>query len=459
MKIKNLIASAFFSLGLIGAASVANASTTVTLNSVTYNEVFITGSSAARANIFYCVDTNSGGVFDSLPTLIGYNGATPSSGTGSYIAYGNIGGQPYLLNFSFTGSEAGIYAMEHQSAGEPNPYDDTLYNGTNALGVLPGTPSPTTFINPNNDTQYLPATQADLAMADTSQAVSLTAPPAYTALKDYGCVGCVTFEWVKGPNSSPDQSWIDLTNVTDWQMNNNLSGPQVASYFTGNSNDLDTVYMIGRNIGSGTHVNTMLVTQHGVRGHVDQFAPANCGYTNGTLSIGNTSVTLAAAGGLVDIGNDGFDSGGGVAGVLEMNENGTHDAYGQIICVGYVGVSDAATPITDGAAKMSDDGVLESDGAVINGDYPFWGHEHLYGAVGEDANPAVVAVGHAIAGADTTASIGQGVSTADGALERAGRLGGDEPMANWLTSQSSIIDPKVMLCDKPTDAGYPGQIQ
>jgi len=452
MKINKLIASTLLSLGLVTTAGIARADSSVVIGGHTYAIVYITGSTAARGNIFNAVTAASGGVFDSAPTFQTQNGVAPTGSTGSYNEYGTIGGAYYLLSFSWTGSEAGIYALEHEGTGEPNPYDDTLYNGTNAAGVLPGTPNPTSFVNPSNPSGAYLSAQADLSMADTSQAVSLTAPPAYAALHDYGCVGCVTFEWVKGANSAADQSWIDLTNVTDWQMNYALGGIQVASYLTGNTNDLDSVYMIGRNIGSGTHVNTMLVTQHGVRGTCVQFAPANCGYTNGTLTIGNTSVTLESAGGLVNIGNDGFDSGSGVAGTLSMNEHGTTDQYGQIICIGYAGISDANSAIGNGAAKMSDDGVMESDASIINGQYPFWGHEHLYGTVTEDS--AVETVAQAIVGSAGSDTIGK-ESTAGGALEAKGQLGGDEAISLWPTTQSSIIDPKVMLADKPSDAGYP----
>ena len=454
MKINKLIASTLLSLGLVTAASVARADSTVSIGGHTYAVVYITGSTAARANVFNAVTASSGVVFDSAPTFQTQNGVAPTGSTGSYNEYGTIGGAYYLLSFSWTGSEAGLYAIEHKSVGEPNPYDDKLYNGTNAAGVLPGTPNPTTFVDPTTPSGPYDTAQADLAMADTGQAVSLSSPPAYPALVDYGVVGVVTFEWCKGANSAADQSWIDMTNVTDWQMNYALGGVQAASYITGNSNDLDSVYMIGRNIGSGTHVNTMLVTQHGVRNQVDQFAPANCGYTNGTLQIGNTSVTLASAGGLVDIGNDGFDSGSGVAGTLSMDEHGTTDTFGQIICIGYAGISDANSAISHGAAKMSDDGVMESDASIITGQYPFWGHEHLYGEVTEDS--AVQTVAQAIAGSAGNDNLGP-TSGASGALEAKGQLGGDEPESQWASTQSSIIDPKAMLCNKPSDSGYPSQ--
>ena len=54
MKI-NTITKGLLALGLVSAASIAQASSTVSIGGQTYNEVFLTGSSAARGNIFNSV--------------------------------------------------------------------------------------------------------------------------------------------------------------------------------------------------------------------------------------------------------------------------------------------------------------------------------------------------------------------------------------------------------------------
>jgi hypothetical protein len=309
MKCNQLITAALLSLGLISAAS---ASSTATIGGTTYTVVYITGSTAFRANVYTAVN---GYVFDAAPTYQVASGSVSGS-TSVYNAYGTIGGAPYLLSFDFTGSEAGIAALENLSAGIPNAYNNSL--GNNSAAVLPGTPLPQGFVNPNNVTATVSGIVPDLALADTSQAVSLSSTKA--ALTDYGIVGVIPFEWVKGYNStgSSFSSWNDLTNVTQPQLTYELAGAQKASFFTGNPADTAKVYLVGRNKGSGTRVNTLLDTYYGVNVGVVQYAQANATYVSGALTFGSiTPITSVSS--LVKVSNDGFDSGSGVAKTLEDN--------------------------------------------------------------------------------------------------------------------------------------------
>lgn len=451
MKSNKFITSALVALGIVSLAGVAQASSTVTIGGTTYNVVYVTGSTAFRANVFTAVDAASGGVFDAAPTLQPSTGVTGS--TSAYNAYGTIGGTPTLLSFDFTGSEAGIAALENQVAGIPNPYNNAL--GSSTTAVLAGTPEPTGFLNPLNPSATLTAV-ADLSFADTSQAVSLSSAKA--ALTDYGVVAVVTFEWVKGNMSTKDSSWNDLINITDPQANLQLGGSQTASFFTGNPNDQDDVYTIGRNKGSGTRVNVLLDTQHGVNTPVDQFAAHNATYNSGVLTVG-ANVSLSTAGGLVDVGNDGFDSGSGVSGTLKQDTFGALDTFGsQIITLGYVGISDGNTAISGGGEALTLNGVPENDATVISGAYSFWGHEHLYGTPGQPSTGPAGTVAGKLAGTSKNETLGSG-STAGGALEASfGTGGGRESAATLSTTQSTAIDPAVMLADKPSDAGYPFQL-
>src|SRR6185312_11183538 len=175
----NKITTALVGLGLVSLAGVAQANDTVTIGGNLYQRVFITGSTAFRANIFNAVNTahsgaaqpgGTGGVFDAAPTLVP---ASAGTGTGNYTAYGTINGTRYCLCFSFTGSEAGLWAIQHNVNGIPNPILANTLGGNPAFpnAVIPGTPSPTSFIDPNTSTTF--SAPADIAMADTSQAVSL----------------------------------------------------------------------------------------------------------------------------------------------------------------------------------------------------------------------------------------------------------------------------------------------
>ena len=152
MKSTSLITAALLAAGLVTSAS---ASSTVTVSGTTYTEVFITGSTAFRAFAYEAVAF--GTVFDSAPTVVAKGGGAASISTSSYVAYGNIGGQPYLLNFDLTGSEAGLAAVYNASAGTSvavtYPVSGPLFTGT---ATLAGTPIPTAFVNPT--TAGFPAT-------------------------------------------------------------------------------------------------------------------------------------------------------------------------------------------------------------------------------------------------------------------------------------------------------------
>jgi hypothetical protein len=207
MKKATLITSALLALGLI---SQAGAQTT--------NVVYITGSTAFRGNVFNTL-TTAGAVFDAAPTILP---AGAGSGTSAIVYQGTIGGTNYAIDCNFTGSEAGIACVEGLSSLLDFSKTGTNYN-------LPGVP--TTFLNPFTGGAGTNTTVADLTFADTSQAVSLTKPPTFPALTEYGTVGVVTFTWLKGKDSSPDSSWTDLTNISEPQIFYQLATPQLAAFF------------------------------------------------------------------------------------------------------------------------------------------------------------------------------------------------------------------------------------
>jgi hypothetical protein len=459
MKINNPITCALVTLGLVSAGSIAKADITgVTIGGQTYTEVFVCGSTAARGNMFNSVFAASGGAFTGGPVGTMPARANITSGTSAYSAWGVINGQNVCLCFDWSGSEAGLWALQHQSVGIPNPIAAGTLNGNPAFpnAVIPGTPSPTAFVDPNTGAAF--TATADLAMADTSQAVSLSPAPPFSVLTDYGIIGAVTFEWVVGNNSTPDGSWTDMSNISDWQANTLLgTTPQVADYFTGNVNDQDDVYVVGRNKASGTHQNTMLITQHGTTTAVNQWVVNDASYSgSGQLTVGAVE-SIKTAGGITSVANDGWDSGGNVAKTLECDASGFTDSFGfPVVMLGYLGISDAQSAITatgSNAKALSTDGVAENDETVENGTYPFWGHEHLYGTSTEDST--VQTVGHAFAGTVKVTAFNR--TTPNGALEASGGLGGGE--VNLSGTQSAIISPQFMAADKPGggDAGYPAQ--
>src|SRR5262249_12636301 len=153
-------------------------------------------------------------------------------------------------------------------------------------------------------------------------------------------VGIVPFVWIKGKKSTPDNSWTHLVNITQPQAFYALGSLVKASFLTGTSTDTDLVYPIGRNKGSGTRVNTLLDTvYYGVTTLVSQY-----GFNSAYIASGEFKYTIVAnnqaasypnitsGASFTSIGNDGYDSGSGVANVLSC------DTTGSIITLGYAGI-------------------------------------------------------------------------------------------------------------------------
>jgi hypothetical protein len=417
MKI-NKLTSTLVALGVLSLAGVAQASNPV---------IYITGSTAARA-FFYNAAKTPGQTF--LSGFAGYPkvvSPTDSSGANQivYEGYINSGGTTNLVDIdcSWTGSEAGIASVAGQGLHQ------TLANSTLGLASgsynLPGVPP--TFYTQSSGWQMTAALSAipgapsvpDLAMADTSQTVSQT-PKSLYPLVDYGVVGIIPFTFMKGFEKTADATWSNVVNITTAQINQLIGSPQKASFVTGVSTDSsESVAVCGRNIGSGTRANGLLNFQYGINTPVDQFA-YRVFYTAGGVLSEDTTNALAYtpdANGLVEVFNDGFDSGGNVA--KEMNIDGTGQG---VVLVGYLGVSDAfaAQTATSGqitagggnATYLPFNGVYESDNAVINGSYSYWGQEHLLGVTGQSptsqAGYAATAIVNGLLANEVAASVASG---------------------------------------------------
>ena len=487
---KKIFASALLALGVL---SQANATDYHSFGST--NVVFFTGSTAFRA-VLYATITNttasltnaSGtyvGLFDqgSTPVLKTSTGGAVDNTKSQYYAIGNLSGTPTILSVSLTGSEAGIASLNslnpNQSISIAYSLTKAFQGYTNASANLPGTPTPSGTLGFPLPDGSLVTQVPDLAFADTSKSVSLSASSSTT---DYGIVGVIPFIWVKGYNStglnaSSRTSWTNLVNVTEPQLLSEISSAQKASFFTGNANDTDKVYLFGRNKGSGTRVNTLLDIYFGVNNAVNQYA-VNCYYTTvapvGVLTYGTNATagwlpttlatTLTSSAALVGIGNDGFDSGSGVLKCLALDTAG-----GSLVTLGYSGIADYKTGAGYGNYKaLTLNGVSCTDSNVMAGTYPFWGHEHLYGQASA-ANATVTTVAQKLAGTTVATAVGTGFNNGAGAGVGGGSafeavmqqvdatIGGHSGVAGNI---SYAIDPLAMKADKGTgaDVGYPAPL-
>jgi len=426
--------SALLGLGLLSVAGVAQAANPV---------VYLAGASALRSTLFTAVQ--SGGIFDA-----GHPGSVVSpspnnTATSTYIVYeGQINGTVVDISIFWTGAEAGVADV----AG--NLLTQTLTSSLpGGSGTFPVPGSPGTYLTqasgwtttaPLSSIPGAPST-ADLALDDTSQAVSLTPKSLYN-LKDYGAIAVVPFGFLKGYEKTPDQAWLDVNNVTTAQINEVYSGPVPANYFTGVLADQsDQVAITGRNLSSGTRVNALLTSQYGVTTTVDQWA-YNVNYnTPGVLAAGTS---YASPGALTEIGNDGFNTSGGAA--AQLNFDGTGSGYVLIEPLAVPDAASAHAPTATGAGPatyLPYNGVYESDSAVENGSYTFWGYEHIFGTVGQSSSSTAGQVGLALSNGIKSYILANGFGTATGEV------------GPTYTAQSALIPLSLLQVTRSGDAGFP----
>lgn len=414
MNIKTAISAALVAVGLIYQASADNV-------------VYLTGSTAFRGTVYNALNT-PGNVFDGAATLASRGGS--GNGANYMLFHGDINGTPTYINCVWSGSEAGIASACNTTIdNDGNPLPGSPATWLKADGSVTGTSTAA----PTAGELEASSHGADLAMADTSQAVSLTprVPNTSTDLKDYGTVGIVTFVWVKNVNTSPSAEWSALTNVSIPQLNQLIGGGyQPAAFFTGNAaHTNNNVYLVGRNKGSGTRANTLADTLYGTTRTVQQFS------IGGGVSTPTTgTLTLAYEG------NNGYESGGGVAASLGIDGSCSQadpnfPGKPGWFALGYLGIGDATKAgLTIANNWLTLDGTAESDGAVEEGRYSFWGHEHVFGKNG-------------ISGYQDTV----GTKLKNGLVSLLSTAGSDP------NAHSGGIGLPFMHCDKASDVAFPAR--
>lgn len=447
MKMIKLITGAMLALGLVSSArAVASFGST--------NVVYITGSTAFRAGLFQALTNNSStpSVFDVGTPVSNPLGA--ASGTSAYYVVGQISGSYVMISVALTGSEAGVASLTGNTVTYNPPANTDLHRPSTGNVTLVGTPSPNGFKDPLALANSGVATP-DLAFTDTSVAVSLY-PNANVV--SHGMVAVIPFVWAKGYSSAPDDGWTNFVNVTSQTLPVEFNSAQNLAFFTGIATHTNKVYLIGRNEGSGTRVNTLadqfVQNAYGV---VKQYAASTAGYTNGVLTVGdktaaittNRTVNGTAGVHLLAVNGDGFDSGSGVIATLYTDTAGSG-----LYTLGYSGLGDATSlrnntyaTIGGSGQLLTVDGVPENDGNVTSGAYHMWGHEYLYGNTATASDTTVTAVANALAG--TTVYTSCAGFAASSAFEAHAGLGGATPSARSL-----FIDPALMHCERPSGADY-----
>jgi hypothetical protein len=436
---KSNFTAALIALGVISLASAAQANTTV----------YLVGASALRTTI-YAAATTPGVIFTGAGTIVSPSPNNTSSAT--YITYeGIINGQTVDIDAYFTGAEAAVADV----AGNPLPetLNNTTIPGGGGVGTFPVPGTPATFLTPASGWKTtatlanIPGAPAlpDLALDDTSQAVSLTSKAQYP-LTDFGALAIVPFGFLKGYEKTPDATWSNVVNVTTAQINQLYSAPHAASFVTGISSDSsESVALTGRNFSSGTRVNALLTAQRPITSTVDQYFYDVNYNTPGTLGAGTN---YGNPGAILDGLNDGFNTAGPAA--AQLNFDGTGQG---VVLVEPLAVPDAVSAyqpassvIAAGggpATYLSYNGVYESDQGVINGSYPFWGYEHIFGSVGQSPTSIQYLTGQALANGVKTFIATNGSGTATGAVG---------PVYH---AQSSVIPVSLLQVTRAGDGGFP----
>ena len=431
----NKYTSILLGLGVLSLAGVAQAANPV---------VYLAGASALRSTL-YTVATSSQSFFDGGVAGSIVSAAPNNTSSSTYIVFeGPINGVTTDISIFWTGAEAGVADV----AG--NLLTQTLNNGNvdpvNGVGTFPVPGSPGTFLTQSSGwTTTAKLSQisgapsvADLALDDTSQAVSLT-PKALYNLTDYGAIAVVPFSFLKGYESSPDSAWNHVVNVTTAEINQIYSAPASANFVTGVPADSgDYVALTGRNLSSGTRVNALLTSQYGVTKPVDQWA-YDVSYSGpGVLAAGTS---YSSPGALTEIQNDGFNSSGTAA--AQLNFDGTGQG---VVLIEPLAVPDAASahsPTAGGAATyLPYNGVYESDAAVENGSYTFWGYEHIFGTVSQSPT-------------STAGTAGQNISNAVKAYVLAHYGTATGAVGPTYSAQSPLIPISLLQITRSGDGGFP----
>jgi hypothetical protein len=399
------ITAALAALGLVSQAMAQNPAAPV---------IYFTGSTAFRSTIFNSLkDANNDGGNIFVPGTVSYGTwGNSSAGSANYMVfYGEekTTSTFIYLNCAWSGSEAGIASAcgatlvntrRDNTTTTLNGSPETWVDVTNATlttagNVQSGNPGSGVLAN---GAEFEPSSRqfADLAQADTSQAVSWTPNKGSgaTDLQDFGSEGVVTFTMSKNVNPNPTADWLETTNITLPQLNTLTAAGSIQAYFlTGDTQTLMYAYLVGRNLGSGTRMNYLSDSTYGGQNAVIQ---NSIGYGVDNRDPAQAPGTLI----LQNEGDNGYESGGGVAKALADTGGSTTAGSCQQtdpinggtgwFAIGYLGPSDALSTGNNGGQGLypntnnwvTVDGVPSNNRMIENGPWWFWGHEHLYGRNG-----------------------------------------------------------------------------
>ena len=347
-------------------------------------DVYISGATAYRseANVAIaklCGDSSAASTDaqSAVTSLKAYNTNSGSSAvtTLSAVTRGRFeyvsGGVTNNIHVSWSGSEAGIQNTAGGDDGTATVKPASFYANSDT-GALSDT------VATNNHATHI-------CYSDTAQGASIFSGTkagdgvTYATLtgQKLGVVGFTFFVNTNSYNAG-------LTNVTVDQAKVMLAnGKANFSQFTGRTSDTNgQVYLVGRNIDSGTRVTTLLDMSYGSQTKVKQYLSPSTNqlYLSPIETINGISSSQA--------GNSGYDSGSKIAAALAnplvtgtnliSSTNGTSRSTftGSHYLLGYISGADLSGKA--GVTNTTFNGVDFSNANIINGSYPFWSYEYAY---------------------------------------------------------------------------------
>jgi hypothetical protein len=321
--------------------------------------IHFTGSTAYRAATHDAI-TNS---LQSGFTFAFYGSSDPA-GASQVIYTGTAitNGAPVIIKTSWSGSVGGVQTVSQQL-----PISTWLVSTTPQGGA----PGGAAVSSPTYDSPTVP----DVCMSDVFQTSTPFPTP---ALKD-NIVGVVPFKFVASTGAP-----ASLTNITPHLAQNLFKGGVTPlALFDGNPNDESDFYVFatGRDPDSGTRMTAFAESGVGVFTIVKQYQPVITG--QGANGYGGTIQRLDPVYGATNlwpvdvvngitypVGDAGYSSGGSLSKAMSANSTG-------FCLLSYLGLNDAANALANGAHELSWNGFYYSTNGVQEGQYTFWGYEHL----------------------------------------------------------------------------------
>ncbi len=319
----------------------------------------------------------------SLALLGAANGQVVIDITGSTAGRSTVDAQIKTL---LSGETVGWYTTDNRTVASSSSADGAIYKGgTILVGSTPtavtvrtfwaGSATGVDFVSNQVqlDNKFVATGFTPTGVQVPAETVGLLAPASAATVAEFGFSDVKQASTIYQTNPLAEQTdlfvipfrWLctadltGVTNITNQAVRAHFTGigEVPKSLYTGVATDTATVYACGRDEDSGTRIAAFTEVGAGAFATLSQWSFTTAG--------SGTGVTLSAP---AEVFNGGFASGGSVGTVL----GGTG-----FNVVGYVGISDAATAITNGAVALNFNGVPYSIANVQNGSYTYWSKYQL----------------------------------------------------------------------------------